>query len=114
MTDMVEIAAPGPKDGADPKSAGRGKHSNKHGIITVLADLPESSIVSEEALARILDRHQVSIKRAVDRGELPPPIRLLGAPVWTVGSILRHIEDRLESAKKEAASTAHRFRNLEP
>ncbi len=111
---MVEIAARDPENGADPKSAERGKHNNKHGIITVLAELPESSIVSEEALARILDRHQVSIKRAVERGELPPPIRLLGAPVWTVGSILRHFEGRLESAKKEAASTARRFRELEP
>ena len=88
--------------------------SNARGIIKELGDLPAGAIVNEEALARIFRRHQVSIKRAVQRGELPPPIRLLGAPVWTVGVILQHLKERLDTAKKEADDTARRFHDLRP
>ena len=60
-----------------------------------LGTLSDGTIVSESALARMFGKHPVSIKRAVDRGELPPPTKLMGKPVWTAGSIRRHIEERL-------------------
>ena len=79
-----------------------------------MGDLPLNAIITEEALARIFRRHQVSIKRAVQRGEFPPPTRLLGGPVWTVAAILRHIEERLEAAKREAEKEAARIARLSP
>jgi hypothetical protein len=49
-------------------------------VIATLAELPDTAIVSEEALCRIFARSSDSIKRAVHRGELPPPVRLLASP----------------------------------
>jgi len=71
-------------------------------IVRELGESPPGGLISEAALARLLGRHPASIKRAVERGELPPPTRLLGKPIWTVGAILRHIEARLEASAKEA------------
>ena len=34
-------------------------------------------------MAAIFGKHRVSIKRAVERDELPQPVRLMGQPVWT-------------------------------
>ena len=83
-----------------------------HGIVKALAELPLATIVTEEALTAIFDRHSVSVKRAVHRGELPPPTRLFGKPVWTVGAILQHIEKRLEAAKKEAEQATRKISEL--
>ncbi|MBI9019451.1 MAG: hypothetical protein JEZ07_19555 [Phycisphaerae bacterium] len=71
------------------------------GIIRELGDLPLGAIINEEGLAKIFRRHQVSIKRAVQRSELPPPIRMMGAPVWTIESLLQYINNRLSIALKE-------------
>lgn len=65
-------------------------------------------------MTRLFKRHPVSVKRAVQRGELPPPIRLFGGNVWTVGAITRHFEVRLAEAAKEAERTAQRIAHLSP
>ncbi len=44
------------------------------GIVRQLGDLPDGTIINEEALAKMFDRCQVSIKRAIQRGELPAPL----------------------------------------
>jgi hypothetical protein len=72
------------------------------GIIRELGDLPAEAVISEQALAKIFDRHRVSIKRAVERGELPPSIRLFGEPIWTVKALREHLGKRLDQAKKES------------
>ncbi len=72
------------------------------GIIRELGDLPAETIISEQALAKIFDRHRVSVRRAVERGELPPSIRLFGEPVWTVEVLRDHLAKRLDQAKKES------------
>jgi len=84
------------------------------GVVRLLGELGPGTIISEAALARMLDRHPASIKRAVKRGELPHPTRLLGGPVWTAGSIVRHIEGRLERAAKEAEREARRLEQYSP
>jgi len=71
-------------------------------IIRELGDLPAEAIISEQALAKLFDRHRVSIKRAVERGELPPSIRLFGEPVWTVRALQEHLAKRLDAAMKES------------
>lgn len=88
------------------------KHEDANGnagIIRELGDLSPDAVVSEEALAKIFDRHRVSIKRAVERGELPPSVRLFGEPVWTVRSLREHLSKRLEAAKKEAEQLQKRI-----
>lgn len=84
------------------------------GIIALLGELGPGAILFEEGLARLFDRHPVSIKRAVERGELPPPVKLLGQPAWTAGALVRHIEGRLEEAAKEAERLAQRIAKLSP
>ena len=84
------------------------------GVVSSLAALPPGAIVYEDAMARMFKRHPVSIKRAVKRGELPKPTRLLGKNAWTAGAVLRHIEARLERLAKEAERDARRFRELAP
>jgi hypothetical protein len=84
------------------------------GIIEALGNLEPGVIITEEALARLFDRHIVSVKRAVQRGELPPPVKLFGQNSWTAGSLLKHIEGRLEEAQNEVNSDARRFADLAP
>jgi len=75
--------------------------NNGIGVIRELGELPPDTVLSEEALAKIFSWHRVSIKRAVERGELPPSIRMFGQSCWTVGCIREHLAKRLEAAKKE-------------
>ena len=72
------------------------------GICAELGATPPGALITEKALAALLGRTAKSIKRAVARDELPPPVRILGELRWTVGAIIRHIEKRLEIAAHEA------------
>jgi hypothetical protein len=75
--------------------------SGECGIVTALAELPATAIISEKALADIFSCSPTTIKRAVERGELPLPIRMFAKPTWTVGAIIGHVNARLENARKE-------------
>jgi len=85
--------------------------SHLPGIIATLAMLHPNAIVTEEGIAHLFNRHVVSVKRAVERGELPPPCHLFGSRVWTAGILIRHIERRLEQAAKEAEKDAKRIQS---
>ena len=85
------------------------------GIVRDLGDLPPGALLDERALARVFGGcHPITVKRAVARGELPPPVRLFGKPHWTAGVILGHIEARLADAKREAEKDAARLARLRP
>jgi hypothetical protein len=81
------------------------------GIIVGLGELTPMTLITEEGIARLFGRHVVSVKRAVQRGELPPPCRLFGVNVWTVGLLIRHIERRLEQAARDAEKDAKRIQS---
>lgn len=81
------------------------------GIITTLAALHPNAIVTKAGIAHLFSRHLVSVKRAVERGELPPPCQLFGANVWTAGILIRHIERRLEQAARDAEKNTHRIQS---
>jgi hypothetical protein len=83
-------------------------------IVSELGELGDGAIISESALAKLLSRHPVSIKRAVLRGELPQPIRLLGQSVWTVGVIVKFLEKRLEDAARDNERQKERMISLRP
>jgi hypothetical protein len=70
--------------------------------------------VTENALAKLFQRHPASIRRAAARGELPAPARLLGGNCWTAGAIVRHIEGRMTAAAKEAEKINQRISALRP
>lgn len=71
------------------------------GIIPEFADLKPGVLLTEEALARIFRRDSTTVKKMVQRGELPPPFRMAGSNCWTAGAIVRHIELGLEAARKD-------------
>lgn len=70
-------------------------------VVQAIGELPPDTIITEDGLAKLFCRHSVSIRRSVERGELPPAIRLMGKPVWTVRAIREHFAGRLEQAKAE-------------
>lgn len=84
-------------------------------MVVELAAYPPGTLVTEAALARLFRRHPCSIRRAVRRGELPPPVRLFGTASWTAGGLIQHIEARLAAAARrvEAEQAALRTRLAE-
>lgn len=84
------------------------------GIIAVLGELKPGAIVTEEGIAHLFQRHVTSVKRAVQRGELPPPCRMFGTNAWTVGALVQHIEKRLAQAQKDVDETARRIARFSP
>jgi signal transduction histidine kinase len=81
-------------------------------LVTRLAELPPAALLDEAALAGLLGCHRCSIRRGVERGELPAPARLLGKPAWTAARILDHFAARLEAAEKEAERERARIARL--
>ena len=97
------------KDSVSPTGLGRAESAIKE-----LEDLGPGAIVTEEYLARVFNRCSTSVKRAVERGELPPPVRMFGQPRWTVGVILSHLEARLCKAKFEEEESARMISKHSP
>ena len=83
-------------------------------LMTTLAILPKDAIISEQQFAQLFRRHITSVKRAIQRGELPPSVPLLNEQVWTVGVILAHLNARLEAERAAAAQAARRVQHLRP
>ena len=90
------------------------EHSVASGIIRELGDLPDGAVITEQGVAKIFDRHKMSVKRAVERGELPPSIKLFGEPVWTVKALLEHLTKRLDEARKESDQFQKKINELSP
>ncbi|MBP7051607.1 MAG: hypothetical protein KBE65_11375 [Phycisphaerae bacterium] len=85
-----------------------------NGVIMVLSQMPPDAIIDEAALAKIFGRCPTSVRRAIQRRELPPGVRLFGKQTWTARVVLDHLARRLEDAKKEAERTERRISALSP
>lgn len=83
-------------------------------IVRALGDLPEEALITERALADMFSRCPTSVKRAIERGELPPPVRLFGKSIWTVRALTDHLEARLACAKRKAEEESIRMDALLP
>jgi hypothetical protein len=84
------------------------------GVIAALGEMKPGAVITEEGVANLFNRCTASVKRAVQRGELPPPCRLFGSNAWTVGVLVGHIERRLQEAAAEAQRLAAKIRKLNP
>lgn len=79
-----------------------------------LGILPEGAVVSLTDFAKLMGSHPISVDRAIKRGELPPPTRLMGKRVWTAGCLLKHIEGRLAEESRKRQELVRRVANLRP
>jgi hypothetical protein len=84
------------------------------GIVTDLGHLPPEAVISETALSAMFHRHPCSIRRAIQRGELPPPCRLFGTSVWTVAALVQHLADRQAEAARQRQTIERRVAGLRP
>ncbi len=75
-------------------------------LITKLAELPERTVLDEAELADVLGVQKRTVRRMVQRGELPPPVRFGGRSTWQIGGILRHYEARADKAARDAERQA--------
>jgi len=73
------------------------------GIIEKIGALAPGAVIFKRGLQEIFNCCDKTIDRAVNNGELPVPTKLRGKPVWTAGSIVRHIEKRMADAAENAA-----------
>lgn len=72
------------------------------GVYAELGRLPPGAIVSESGLAQIFGREcRETVKRAVDRGELPPPVKFMGQNCWTAGRLVAWFEKRLDAEERK-------------
>ncbi len=76
--------------------------------------MKSGAVITEEGVAQLFGRCAASVKRAVQRGELPTPCRLFGSNAWTVGVLVGHIEHRLEQAAAEAEAIERKIKQLRP
>jgi len=84
------------------------------GVIEELGSLPPKSLITDDGVARIFGRHVASVKRAIDRGELPPPVRIFGKSSWTAEAITEHIAKRLAQAADQRESRERKYHSLAP
>lgn len=52
------------------------------------SNYPREAIISKKELALLFNKSPLSVDRAVRRGELPPPIRILNRDSWVVGILI--------------------------
>ena len=91
-----------------------GSNPEVSGVIVELGQLGSGAVISEKGMSQLFRRHPTSVKRAVERGEIPPPFRLFGRNTWTAGALVRHFEGLLEDAAKEAEEMKSKIRKLSP
>jgi hypothetical protein len=89
---------------AEVIAAPEGSEEPGPGVYADLGKLPAATVVSEDGLAALFGKaHRDSVKRAVERGELPPPLKVMGKNCWTVGYLVRFFEERLEAEARKIA-----------
>lgn len=98
-----------------PHASPDAEETNASGLPQVIQQLgyyPPNTLISEQGLARLFHRHVSSVRRAVQRDDLPPPIRIFTEDYWTVQSLTQHFAERLDTAKQKAAKLRARVAQL--
>ena len=106
---MTETSADNDSGGYDPAM-----DELQGELFSLIGSLEDGALITEAGLAKMFGRHPVSIKRAIERGELPPPIYLLKRPMFSIGGIRRHLGQRSEEAleeQKRVQNTVQKHRN---
>ncbi len=83
-------------------------------VNTTLAGLPRDTLLDEQALAQALGVCGRTVRRCVQRHELPEPIRLAGRSQWLAGRVLDHLHERAAEKEKEAKRNFSRLQAINP
>lgn len=98
---MSEGIAKDPETVPEPSGQERREDVGVPGVFDGLARLPGNAILTEPAMARAFDVEPRTIRRMVNRGELPPGIPMAGKTTWIAGRVLAHFAARAERAERE-------------
>ena len=86
----------------------------KGNMIDSLAEMPEHALLNEQRLAAELGVTDRTIRRMVNRRELPPGLKLGGQRFWMVGRVLSHLAAAAERAERDAQRRADKLRRHAP
>lgn len=70
-------------------------------VVRTLADLPPRSLITEAGLAEVFSVSGRTVRRMVNRGQLPPPVKLADRNTWMVGLLLDYLEEQMQQAVSE-------------
>lgn len=80
------------------------------GVYEVLARLPRQALLDEGAMARAFGVNGRTIRRMVNRHELPPPLKRAGRALWFAGRVLDWLEEEAEQLAKDANRLRQKIR----
>jgi predicted DNA-binding transcriptional regulator AlpA len=75
-------------------------------VLEALAELPAKTILDANALAAAFGVSLRTLKRWIQRGDLPAPAPIGGKKVWMAGRILAFVESRIKAAEAGAQRRA--------
>ncbi|MBI2192446.1 MAG: hypothetical protein HYU36_10735 [Planctomycetes bacterium] len=81
-------------------------------LVDALALLPEKTILDEARLAGVFGVTPRTVRRMVDRFELPPSVPLAGRSVWLAGRVLAYLDSKAREAEDEAGRNARKLQKL--
>lgn len=85
------------------------------GIYGRLNDLKPHDLLTYDGMRDLFQcESDKTIERTVDRGELPPPIKLFGNHVWLAGTLLNHLEGLAQSVIDERNAAQNKVKRLYP
>jgi hypothetical protein len=71
-------------------------------VIDSLARMPPKTMLDQTAIAKAFDVSPRTIRRMVDRGELPAPKKLGTHRIWMVGRVLDFLDSGLAATELQA------------
>lgn len=77
-------------------------------VVDAFCNLSDDAVIFEPELAKAFGKCRMTIKRSVERGELPGPFRMMGKNAWTVRMIRAHF-GKLEAAARTEAARVQRL-----
>lgn len=83
-------------------------------LVDELSRLPDKTIMDESKLASMLKITPRTLRRMVQRAELPPPISLGGRSIWLSDRVLSYLNTAAELAEKEALNQIKRISKYSP
>ncbi len=81
------------------------------GVYDTLARLPKQALLDEGAMARAFGVNGRTIRRMVNRHELPPPLKRAGRALWFAGRVLDWLEEEASLLAKEADKLRQKIRS---